>query len=63
MSIDDERGCEFGRVTRLMLQEVTKDMNGIGKKVGNLYNLGWAILLCMIATLCTLVGTLLAKKF
>lgn len=57
-----EKGCEYGRQNRMRIMGVEDDMNGIGKKVGNLYNLGWAILLTMIGTLCTLVGMLITKK-
>ena len=44
------RGCEFGRVTRVMAAEAKVDVNNMGKKLDKIYTL-------LITTLFTILGS------
>ena len=54
-----EDGCEFGRFIKKDVKDVKKDMNGVEKKVGKMYKLGWAILLSLIGTLFSVIYLLI----
>lgn len=48
MTLKDEKGCEFGRINRMKIEQVCIDVNSMGRKMDSIYRL-------LITTLCSII--------
>ena len=57
----NDKGCEFGRVTRMQADSLKKDFNGLGAKMSKVYGLLLGSTFTLIINLIVLIFMLLKK--